>query len=134
MRGIAGVFLDTNVLVYARDRSEPAKGPFAAQLLQDIFVAGRPQLSVQVLSEFFWTVTRKLPIPLTTEEAAAETRRLITLTSVAPLTQDLFNEAMGAVAAHGLPLGMRRSLLLRSSIRRLRYCPRISTIGKRSMP
>ena len=51
MSGVAGIFLDTNILVYARDRSELSKGPFAEELLQDIFLAGRPQLSVQVLSD-----------------------------------------------------------------------------------
>lgn len=60
MSAVAAVFLDTNLLVYARDRSEPSKGPFAEKLLEDVFLAGRPLLSVQVLSEFFWTVTRKL--------------------------------------------------------------------------
>ena len=69
MSGVATLFLDTNVLVYARDRSEPVKGPRAQDLLDKIFQAGPPLISVQVLSEFFWTVTRKLPIPLTPQEA-----------------------------------------------------------------
>ena len=104
MSGVAEVFLDTNILVYARDRSEPSKGPYADKLLQDIFVAGPPLLSVQVLSEFFWTVTRKLAIPLTTDEATAETRRLMAIASVAPLTEEVLKEAIDAVTAHGLPL------------------------------
>ncbi len=36
MSDVAGVFLDTNILVYARDRSEPSKGPFAERLLEDV--------------------------------------------------------------------------------------------------
>jgi len=98
------VLLDTNVLVYARDRSEPRKGPLAQQLLQSVFSAGRPMLSTQVLSEFFWAVTRRIPIPLTIDEAVAETRRLIELTSVVPLTAALIDEALEAVSRHGLPL------------------------------
>ncbi len=85
MSAAAETFLDTNVLVYARDRSETSKGPVAEGLLRDVFLAGQPLLSVQVLSEFFWTVTRKLPIPLTTQEATAEVRRLIALAYVVPL-------------------------------------------------
>lgn len=104
MNAVTTLFLDTNILVYARDRSEPAKGPFAEKLLHDVFLVGRPWLSTQVLSEFFWTVTRKLPIPLTTEEAAAETRCLMTLASLAPVTRDLLEEALNAVEVHGLPL------------------------------
>jgi predicted nucleic acid-binding protein len=72
MSGVATLFLDTNVLVYARDRSEPVKGSRAQDLLDKIFQAGPPLIRVQVLSEFFWTVTRKLPIPLTPQEAIAE--------------------------------------------------------------
>lgn len=33
MSGVATTFLDTNILVYARDRSELSKGPFAERLL-----------------------------------------------------------------------------------------------------
>jgi predicted nucleic acid-binding protein len=98
------VLLDTNVLVYARDRNEPRKGPLAQQLLQKVFAAGRPMLSTQVLSEFFWAVTRKIPLPLTLDEAVAETRRLIDLASVVPLTAALIGEALEAVSSHGMPL------------------------------
>ncbi len=35
MSGVAEAFLDTNILVYARDRSELSKGPFAEEILQD---------------------------------------------------------------------------------------------------
>ena len=55
-------FLDTNVLVYAFDRSEPAKRARALELLADPdadFVT-----SAQVLSEFYVTTTRKLDPPL----------------------------------------------------------------------
>jgi len=55
-------FLDTNVLVYAFDRSESAKRVAALELLADPdadFVT-----SAQVLSEFYVTTTRKLDPPL----------------------------------------------------------------------
>lgn len=104
MRGVAGIFLDTNVLVYPWDRSEISKGPFAERLLQDVFLAGRPLLSVQVLSEFFWTVTRKLAVPLTADEAAAEIQRLRSLAYVVPLTEELLDKALDAVKAYRLPL------------------------------
>ena len=57
------LFLDTNVLVYAFDRNEPVKGPLAENLLNGVFAAGWPIVSGQVLSEFYWTVTRKLNPP-----------------------------------------------------------------------
>lgn len=101
---VENVFLDTNLLVYARDRAEGVKGPFAQQLLQRLFSAGRPMVSVQVVSEFFWTVTRKLALPLTIDEAAAETRRLMALAVVVPQTATVIEEALGVVVSHGMPL------------------------------
>jgi len=104
MSGVATLFLDTNFLVYTRDRREPVKGPRAQNLLGKIFQAGSPLISVQVLSEFFWAVTRKLPIPLTKQEAMAEARRFMLLSRVAHLTTDLFEKAMMLTAAHQIPL------------------------------
>ncbi|HET6582305.1 MAG TPA: PIN domain-containing protein [Nannocystaceae bacterium] len=51
------VFVDTNVLVYAFDRDEPAKRKRSLAILEgeDDLV-----LSTQVLQEFYVTVTRKL--------------------------------------------------------------------------
>ncbi|MBM4088916.1 MAG: PIN domain-containing protein [Planctomycetes bacterium] len=41
---------------------------------------------------------------MTTDEAAAETRKLVLLTAVVPLTQEVFEAALDAVLAYGLPL------------------------------
>jgi predicted nucleic acid-binding protein len=104
MSGVETVFLDTNILAYARDRSERVKGLRAQDLLDKMFHAGSPVISVQVLSEFFWTVTRKLPMPLTLEEAAAEAKRLVALSRVVPLTTDLFEKAIMLTISHQIPL------------------------------
>jgi predicted nucleic acid-binding protein len=61
------VFLDTNVLVYAFDRSEPTKREAAQRLLERSnvdFVT-----SAQVLSEFYVTTRRKLTPPLSHADA-----------------------------------------------------------------
>ncbi|MDJ0663187.1 MAG: PIN domain-containing protein [Acidimicrobiia bacterium] len=55
-------FLDTNVLVYAFDRSEPAKMEVAQRLLAD--PDADYVISAQVLSEFYVATTRKLNPPL----------------------------------------------------------------------
>ena len=52
-------FLDTNVLVYALDDSEPAKRDIAKRVLAS-GQYGDLVLSAQVLGEFYVTVTRKL--------------------------------------------------------------------------
>ncbi|MDX2343068.1 MAG: PIN domain-containing protein [Acidimicrobiia bacterium] len=63
------VFIDTNVLVYAVDGSEPEKQATAQRVLSD------PELdfviSAQVLSEFYVATTRRLRPPLGSAEAAA---------------------------------------------------------------
>lgn len=104
MSAAEALFLDTNVLVYAHDRNEPVKGPQAKALLIQLLAAGRPLVSVQVLSEFYWAVTRKLRPPLTHDEAVAEINRFNMLASVVPMTWDLLAKALQKCASHGLPL------------------------------
>ena len=63
------ILLDSNVLVYAYDRSEPKKQAQAAALLDQLQVTGAGILSTQVLAEFFVAVTRKISQPLSIEQA-----------------------------------------------------------------
>jgi predicted nucleic acid-binding protein len=63
------VFVDANVLVYARDASEPAKQALASEWLRELWYEQRGRTSVQVLSEYYTTVTRKLRPGLTADEA-----------------------------------------------------------------
>lgn len=57
-------FVDTNVLVYAYDRDAGDKHRVAQELLSALWADRLGTLSIQVLQEFWWTVTRKLPKPL----------------------------------------------------------------------
>jgi predicted nucleic acid-binding protein len=63
------VFVDTNILLYARDASEPEKQAAASARLDELWAARTGRLSVQVLNEFFVNATRKLDPGLTPEEA-----------------------------------------------------------------
>lgn len=65
----ANVFVDTNILLYSRDASEPAKQAVASNLLDSLWENRRGRLSVQVLNEYFVNATRKLDPGLTPEEA-----------------------------------------------------------------
>lgn len=67
-------FLDTNVLVYAIDASEPVKRDIARNVLASNSY-GEFVLSAQVLSEFYVTVTRKLARPLAESDAAEALER-----------------------------------------------------------
>jgi predicted nucleic acid-binding protein len=62
-------FVDTNVLVYAVDDSEPKKRDIARSVLASGSY-GELVLSTQVLSEFYVTVTRKLAQPVSDAQAA----------------------------------------------------------------
>ncbi len=55
-------FFDTNVLVYADDKSAPAKQKRAVELVAEHRRSGTGVLSLQVLQEYFVTVTRKLAV------------------------------------------------------------------------
>ena len=53
-------FFDTNILVYADDQSSPAKRQRAIELVASHRRARTGVVSLQVLQEYFVTVTRKL--------------------------------------------------------------------------
>ena len=55
-------FLDTNILVYAEDRNEPIKKTKAVELILEHKRQRTGVVSLQVLQEFFVTVTRKLKL------------------------------------------------------------------------
>jgi predicted nucleic acid-binding protein len=69
-------FVDTNVLVYAHDRSAGEKNTAAQQLIRRLWETGNGCLNVQILQEFYVTVTRKVALPLNFEEAAEIIRDL----------------------------------------------------------
>jgi predicted nucleic acid-binding protein len=55
-------FLDTNILVYAEDRADPVKQRKAVELILEHKRQRTGVVSLQVLQEFFVTVTRKLKL------------------------------------------------------------------------
>jgi predicted nucleic acid-binding protein len=94
---IASVFVDTNVLVYAYDRSEPEKQAQALQVVDRLATSGVGALSTQVLSEFFVAVTRKLPSPLTVDEAYGRIAQHLQTWTVLDLTSMVVLEAIRGV-------------------------------------
>lgn len=64
MAANALTFVDTNVLVYAHDRSEPMKQKVAAALLDSLWKSRSGALSTQILQEFYVVVTRKFDPPM----------------------------------------------------------------------
>jgi predicted nucleic acid-binding protein len=87
-------FVDANVLVYAFDASAGPKRIAAQSLLERLWDAGTGCLSVQVLQEFFVTVTRKTPQTLSIDEAADRVREFAAWRVFAPTVEDV----LGAIA------------------------------------
>ena len=82
-------FVDTNVLVYAFDPSAGTKRTAAERLLERLWETGTGCVSVQVLQEFFVTVTRKVARPLSIDEAAERIREFATWKVFAPTADDV---------------------------------------------
>ncbi len=101
MNGDAPAFVDANVLVYAFDVSAGPKHAAAIQLLETLWASGTGCLSVQVLQEFFVTITRKVPTPLSTDDAAARVREFSAWDVFTP-TADHVLEAMAIRQSRGL--------------------------------
>jgi predicted nucleic acid-binding protein len=89
-------FVDANVLVYAFDPSAESKQIIASQLLERLSKNGNGCLSVQILQEFFVTITRKVSIPPAIDQASDYVRDFSTWKVFAPTAQDVST----AIAIH----------------------------------
>jgi len=67
---MSGEFVDTNVLLYAHDRSAGQKRDTAVALVSRLIDEQLGLLSTQVLMEFFVSATRKLPHRLDEDRAS----------------------------------------------------------------
>lgn len=82
-------FVDANVLVYAFDSSAGPKHAAAVRLLERLWQSETGHLSVQVLQEFFVTVTRKVARPLPVDQAEDRVRELSSWRVFAPTADDV---------------------------------------------
>jgi len=64
-------FVDTNVLVYAFEKSRSPKRQIAQRLMNELMEEDRLRLSTQVLQELFVTLTRKVSQPCSNAEGLA---------------------------------------------------------------
>ena len=82
-------FVDANVLVYAFDSSAGRKQQAAHAVLERLWDSGTGCVSIQVLQEFFVTISRKVPKPLPAEDAKARIREFAAWTVFAPTADDI---------------------------------------------
>ena len=81
--------IDTNLLVYARDRTEPSKQRQALGWLTELWARRQGLLSFQVLHEFYVTVTRKLEPGMTPDAARSDIRALMAWEPIATSERQL---------------------------------------------
>lgn len=79
----ARVFADTNVLVYARDRTDADKHRRALAWMAGLWETRSGRLSWQVLHEYYVTVTRKLDPRRSRDDAQEDVTSLVTWRPVA---------------------------------------------------
>jgi predicted nucleic acid-binding protein len=91
MNGEPAEFVDANLLVYAFDTSAGAKKRVAERLLERLWETGTGCLSVQVLQEFFVTITRKSLRRLSLDEAAARVREFAVWRVFSPTVADVLS-------------------------------------------
>jgi predicted nucleic acid-binding protein len=76
---LARAFFDSNILIYADDKGEPEKQRIARELIERYFSVGYGVVSVQVVQEYFNTLTRKLKAdPSITRQKVEHLSRFVT--------------------------------------------------------
>jgi predicted nucleic acid-binding protein len=98
----ARALVDTSVLVYAYDRSEPFRQRQALDLLDRLALTGAGAITTQVLAEFFVTVTRKLTAPLSVADAYVRVENYLRVWTVYELSGLVVLEAARGVRDHQL--------------------------------
>ena len=73
---MAAVLVDTNLLLYAHDPSDPVKQRKAVEVLDHLHSTGAGRLSTQTLAEFFVATTRGTTPLLTTARASQQVENL----------------------------------------------------------
>ena len=91
-------FINTNILVYAYDSNDTAKQEYAQQLLRNCISDDTAVLSAQVLSEFFTVVTKRIPNPLSVEEA----EQVLDILGILPVVEIDYRLVRRAIDLHRL--------------------------------
>jgi predicted nucleic acid-binding protein len=90
-------FCDTNVLVYAHGDAPGAKQERALRLINRLWDERAGALSIQVLQEFYVTVTRGVTPPLSPDTAGRIVEQLSRWRVLEPTTRDVLDAIDGSV-------------------------------------
>lgn len=107
-------FVDTIVLVYAHDRSAGYKRVEAQNLLRELWQARLGCLSIQVLQEYYVTVTRKIANPLLPDQAQDILSHLGRWRLHSPTVSDI-QEALDIQTSYGISFW--DAMIIQSAVR-----------------
>jgi predicted nucleic acid-binding protein len=108
------LFLDTNILVYAFDRSAGQKLTIASQVVENCWQNNNGCLSIQVLQEFYVVVTRKLPTPIPLPAARQLVEDLSLWQLHTPYTSDIIQ---GIDIHHQYKISFWDAMIIQSAMR-----------------
>ncbi len=94
---MSDLLLDTNMLIYPYDPRDADKQLRAWMVVRSAVPLEKAVVGFQCLSEFYHNVTRKLPFPLTPQQAAETVENLTQACRVIDLTADIVLAAVHAV-------------------------------------
>jgi predicted nucleic acid-binding protein len=94
-------FLDTNVLVYSFDSSQPVKKERANELIMDALHSGLGVISTQVVQEFLNVATRKFAVPLKLEDSKLYLKMVLGPLCKVFADQDLYENSLELQYATG---------------------------------
>ncbi|MDW7683803.1 MAG: PIN domain-containing protein [Bacillota bacterium] len=86
-------FVDTNIFVYAYDTSENIKRRKAKEIIIRLWESGNGCISLQVMQELYVTLTSKLPVPLSREDAISIVADLEMWKHHVPCAADILHSA-----------------------------------------
>lgn len=86
-------FVDTNVVLYGYDASDPARHERARTLLAELGRSRTGALSVQVLQEFYVNIVSKIAQPLAPADARSRLRAFSQWTVHSPTAADVISAA-----------------------------------------
>jgi predicted nucleic acid-binding protein len=87
-------FLDTNILVYSFDSSEPDKQKISRNLIKDGLKEGNGCISYQVIQEFLNVATRRFSTPLSYEDSRIFLSTVLELLCEIYSSIDLYHSAL----------------------------------------
>lgn len=94
------ILIDTNIIVYSYDFSEPQKQKIAIETLDSIHKTESGVLSSQILAEFFSCITKKIAKPLSLKAASEQIELYILSWTVIDITPFIVREAVRGVTEH----------------------------------